>query len=161
MITPNTRKIKYVCGDLFSLIPNNRKVLVCHVVNNKGQFASGFAAACNKHQPKVGKEYDKLIDGKFKPQLSDVQFVTINSDLIFANMFAQDNIRGPLNGIRLRYHSLVDCMRNFRLRGLMTEGYEVHTVKFGSGIAGGNWSFIEQLIYELWIPYGEVTIYEL
>lgn len=155
-----SNKINYVKGDIFALLPHSGKVLVPHVVNNKGQFASGFAAACNKHQPKVGEEYDKLIGGKFKPQLSDVQFVTINDNLIFANMFAQDNIRGPLNGIRLRYSSLVDCMRNFRLRGLMTEGYEVHTVKFGSGIAGGNWEFIAQLIDELWIPYGEVTIYE-
>jgi hypothetical protein len=29
--------------------------------------------------------------------------------------------------------------------------YEIHAPKFGSGLAGGNWNFIENLIEDIWI----------
>jgi hypothetical protein len=39
-----------------------------------------------------------------------------------------------------------------------TEKVEIHCPKFGSGLAGGNWAFIEDLIEDIWGKYS-VTVY--
>jgi hypothetical protein len=35
---------------------------------------------------------------------------------------------------------------------------EIHSPKFGSGLAGGNWNFIEELIKDIWYDC-EVFVY--
>jgi hypothetical protein len=36
--------------------------------------------------------------------------------------------------------------------------FEIHCPKFGSGIAGGNWNFISDLIQDIWGSY-DVFVY--
>jgi hypothetical protein len=38
------------------------------------------------------------------------------------------------------------------------EKVEIHCPKFGSGLAGGNWDFISNLIEDIWSKY-HVTVY--
>jgi hypothetical protein len=75
-------------------------------------------------------------------------------------LFSQDNKR-PLN-----YGALVYCMNQVRsyIKDLESNTemsrIEIHAPKFGSGLAGGNWNFISDLIEDIWydIP---VFIYTL
>ena len=41
---------------------------------------------------------------------------------------------------------------------LSSDKIEIHCPKFGSGLAGGNWHFIENLIEDIWTAYF-VTVY--
>jgi len=37
---------------------------------------------------------------------------------------------------------------------------QIHAPLFGSGLAGGNWDFIEELINEIWDGY-DITVWQL
>jgi len=38
---------------------------------------------------------------------------------------------------------------------------EIHCPQFGSGLAGGNWEFITELIEDIWVENGlAITVYE-
>jgi hypothetical protein len=63
-------------------------------------------------------------------------------------LFSHDNPR-PLN-----YAYLVKSM--LQIKKYMTTNYgvdnpiEIYSPKFGSGLAGGDWNFIENLIEDIW-----------
>ena len=63
----------------------------------------------------------------------------------------------------VRYGALAACMR--KVAGYVVrlpQGTSIHAPKFGAGLAGGNWDFIEELIREEWLDRGiPVTIYSL
>jgi len=63
----------------------------------------------------------------------------------------------------VRYGALASCLR--KVADYVThlpQGTQIHAPKFGAGLAGGNWDFIEELIREEWLDMGiPVTIYSL
>ena len=90
------------------------------------------------------------------------------SKMIVANMIAQDGVRGNSDFERpLRYTALIECMQkvgNWITNEQMhypNKKFTIHTCKFGSDLAGGDFNFITELINEVWIESGiDVTIYE-
>jgi hypothetical protein len=100
--------------------------------------------------------------------LGQCDFVNVqvkeNIEITVANMYAQTGIRSISTGDRskvnkkpIRYEYLVSCMTSVR------DSLEADTIvapKFGSLRAGGNWSFIEELIEEIWCPSFDVVICE-
>ena len=139
-------EIKYVKGNLIEALPywSGKKVIVPHIVNNVGKFGSGFAAAVMKTYPIVRSEYIDWI-GYI---MGAVQFVKINDNLQFANMVGQMGTIGPKNPKPIKYLAL--------------RYEEIVCPKFGSGLANGNWEFIEELIEEIWIERNIiVTVYYL
>jgi hypothetical protein len=70
-------------------------------------------------------------------------------------MIAQNGVISRNNSRPLNYEALVKCMSNVRdtINSLDKEKIEIHCPKFGSGLAGGNWVFIEQLIEDMWSNY--------
>jgi len=85
--------------------------------------------------------------------------------IFVANMIAQNGVRGPENPKPIKYEALVNCMQAVAERSvhrsLQHYPVEIHAPKFGSDLAGGNWSFIEELIEEIWKDFSSVTIYQL
>lgn len=133
-------------------------VIIPHVCNNINLFGAGFAAAVAREFPIVKQNFHLLGN---KSKLGYVQYVIATKNkshdhqLIFANMIAQNRIINQTNPRPLNYESLVKCMIDLRnyannFQQANDAKIEIHCPKFGSGLAGGNWSFIEQLIIDIW-----------
>lgn len=163
-----------IYGNLFDFVNkqiyneyNGSSVIVPHVCNNINAFGAGFAAGISKHYPIVKENYHLL---GLKNTLGYVQFVEVDKDpkyghkLIFANMIAQNSIISKSNTRPLHYGALVKSM--YTVLSYIDTSFDkenkvqIHCPKFGCGLAGGNWQFINNLIEDIWshIP---VFIYDL
>jgi len=160
--------INYINDDLFNHITPN--TIIPHVVNCKGKMGSGFALALFQRFPQVREKYlDWFNDNKHiddNPfRLGAVQYIKIGEDVWVANMVAQ-----TLGGDRpLYYNHLARCMDEVAFAAMENVDFGVEMTgkpnkkilapAFGSLRAGGNWSFIEELIKDSWIRRGlDVTI---
>lgn len=144
--------------DIIFNSPKPCSIVIPHVCNNIGLFGAGFASAVNNVFPEVKINFEML--GK-KTKLGTVQYITVSenkntkSRLIFANMIAQNQIISQKNPRPLNYEFLVKSMIDVRnyvqtLSDKTDTTVEIHAPKFGSGLAGGNWNFIENLIEDIW-----------
>lgn len=135
-------------------------VIIPHVCNNVNLFGAGFAASVAQEYPIVKDNYH-LLGKKFLAEHPGYcQFVDVEYEkqydrkLIIANMIAQNGIRAKNNPRPLNYAYLIKSMlevRAFILKNFNSENpVEIHCPKFGSGLAGGNWRFIENLIEDIW-----------
>lgn len=158
---------KYVDGDLFAEIkkaPVGHKILIPHVVNNLGKWGAGFSGPLGEHFPVARRDYLMYFGGGFDGIrakgclfLGDTRIVWANEGIRVANMVAQDGV--GTSERRIRYDALVRCMEEVAKIAAGGE-YAIHAPKFGAGLAGGNWDFIEELIRDCWIRRGiEVTVY--
>jgi hypothetical protein len=155
-----------VKGDIFHHTKNRihggihgSHVIIPHVCNNVNGFGAGFAADVAEKFPEVKANFHML--GK-NAKLGNVQFITVETDkqykysLTIANMIAQNKLISPKNPRPLNYAALVYCMNQVRaytnniLKQPESNRVEIHAPKFGSGLAGGNWNFISELINDLW-----------
>jgi hypothetical protein len=156
-------------GDLFSFISdrldagaNGSSIIVPHVCNNINAFGAGFAAVLADRYPVVKENYHLLGPTFLKSNLGHVQFIDVNHKnsykhrLFFANMIAQNGLRGFNNKRPLNYAALVHSM--LRIKQFIknqktndsTEKFEIHCPKFGTGLAGGRWDFVSELIEDIW-----------
>lgn len=149
--------INYIEGDLFANLPNDKNVVIAHVCNNKGGWGSGFVIPLAKWNPQTKQEYldwfnlgDNWDTGAEYPttgpfRLGEVQFVK-KDNILTANMVAQ-----TLGGVRpLFYNKLVHCMEKVANVAVKRK-CEIYAPLFGSGLAGGNWEFIQCLIRDIWL----------
>lgn len=146
---------------------NGNSVIIPHVCNNIDLFAAGFAAQIAERFPVVKENFHLL--GK-KAILGNVQHILVAHNkayghkLYISNMIAQNGIRSSKNPRPINYGSLSRCMedvKNFASQLIKhddTSKIQIHAPRFGSGLAGGNWNFIENLIEDIWAPM-EVYIY--
>jgi hypothetical protein len=156
-------------GDLFEHIKhiikagnNGSTVIVPHVCNNIDAFGAGFASAVAKNYPIVKENYHLLGLSFLKNNLGYVQFVDVYKDstyghkLIFANMIAQNGLINTNNPRPLNYLALTKSMVSVAkyIQQNFSDDHEnkvqIHAPKFGSGLAGGNWNFIQDLIKDIW-----------
>lgn len=155
--------ISYYSGDVFERIDgavrNNEKYVVFpHVVNNQDAFGSGLAYTFSKKYPKVKTSYHELFKYFTKPNLlGQADYVHLDN-FVVCNMYAQ-----TLGGDRpLYYNHLSKCMEDVAFYCKESElndcPTQIITVKFGSGLARGNWDFIEQLIYDIWIRDNNIDV---
>jgi hypothetical protein len=138
---------------------NGSTVLVPHVCNNVNAFGAGFAGQVAEIYPEVKANFHLL--GK-NAKLGQSQFVAVKTDklykhqIIFANMIAQNSLISSQNTRPLNYGALVYAMFDVRSyvkkleQKLETTKIEIHAPKFGSGLAGGNWNFVSNLIEDIW-----------
>jgi hypothetical protein len=163
--------ISYVKGDATQPQGEGNK-LVIHIVNDVGRFGSGFALAVLKRYPIVKESYLQPFANDKPLKLGDVQFIKVADDLWFANMVAQHGVIGPGNPMPIQYDALRKCLREVCLFSkrmnpqdntkFPDEQWSVFGPKFGSGLAGGKWIVVEQIIQDELIKNNiDVTIYEL
>lgn len=143
-------------------------IIIPHVCNNINLFGAGFAAAIAQEYPIVKENFHLL--GK-NTLLGHVQNITVLENksygrkLIISNMIAQNGIISNNNKRPLNYGALSYCMYNIKslardiLKTTDSSSVEIHAPKFGSGLAGGNWLFIEELIRDIWLPELSVFVY--
>jgi hypothetical protein len=120
-------------------------------------FGAGFAAAVASKYPIVKENFHLLGN---KAVLGQTQFVSVYRDkkfahqLIFANMIAQNGTIAKNNSRPLNYLALAKCMVSVANQISQIDKNEsnvkILAPKFGSGLAGGNWLFIQDLIRDIW-----------
>lgn len=159
-----SKKIKYISGDLFAGIKDSdKKIFVPHVCNDVGAFGSGFAGAVARNYPLVQREYFEWSkDKNLTPfELGEIQVVSVTPSLSFVNMIGQHETIRP-NYTPVRYSAIAACLEKVLACVCDTDNLEIHTVKFGAGLAGGRWVVIEALIQEILVDNGiPVTVYEM
>lgn len=163
----------YTNQDIFetierSLLESKRSLLVVpHVCNNVNVFGGGFTQSVDEHYPIIKENFYLL--GK-QSILGYTQLITAktnhknNSKIVFANMIAQNGTIGKNNPRPLNYAALVKCMIDVK-KFIEAENKtydiditQIHAPKFGSGLAGGKWPFIHDLIEDIWSSIG-VTVH--
>jgi O-acetyl-ADP-ribose deacetylase (regulator of RNase III) len=166
---------KVVKGD--ATIPQAEKfeaAIIPHVCNDLGGWGKGFVLALNKRFGDLPLRTYR-IDCQGKKRLGRTSTAVVNETekhyTVVANMIAQRGYIDEENNPRpLRYDALVQCMIQVAAyaKGINFFGdrpnikkVSIHCPKFGSGLAGGNWEFIEKLIEDIWLSQGlDVTVYE-
>jgi len=162
-------------GDIFADARNavnnqlsRRTIIIPHVCNNLNSYGAGFAEAVAQEFPLAKENYHMLV---LKQNLGYSQFVNVyekyKNSIIIANMICQNGFRSKTNNRPLNYGHLVICMckvRQFAIDLQKNVKDEQHTVeiycpKFGGGLAGGKWEFIENLIQDLWTDQFNVYLY--
>lgn len=176
IIKRSNTNIAYSNNNLFSIIKervsagnNGCTVFVPHVCNNIDLFGAGFAAQVAENYPSVKTDYHLLGKNFLKNNLGYSQILKVYEDpkfrhkLYFVNMIAQNGVRSGNNPRPLHYGALVKSMIQLTQYIAMNTGFlhqtekiEIHSPKFGSGLAGGNWNFIQDIIDDIW---GRHTIY--
>lgn len=138
---------------------NGSSVIVPHVCNNVNAFGAGFASDVAEMYPEVKVNFHLLGN---QSKLGQCQFIKVKTDknyrysIVFANMICQNKLISSLNKRPLNYAALVYCMNQVKneaktLKADSDNGrVEIHCPKFGSGLAGGNWNFISELIKDIW-----------
>lgn len=134
-------------------------VLIPHVCNNVNAYGAGFALEIANRFPTAKANFHLLGN---QSKLGHVQFITVKEDqkskhqIIIANMIAQNGLIHHTNTRPLNYAALSTCMSTVRtyIKNFLKEDasnyLEIHCPKFGSGLAGGNWDFISELIIDIW-----------
>ena len=168
-------RLCYVNGDIFTdarNIVNNqlnrRSIIIPHVCNNMNSYAAGFAAAVAEEFPLAKENYHMLV---LRQSLGYSQFIKVHeknkNSITIANMICQNGFRNKTNNRPLNYANLVICMYKVKQyaidlqKSIKDEQYsvEIYCPKFGSGLAGGKWDFIEDLIKDLWTDQFNVYVY--
>lgn len=170
IITSN-RDIFEIIVDRIYAEQNGCTVFVPHVCNNIDAFGAGFAAQVADKFPSVKADYHMLGKKFLQNNMGYAQILKVAEEpkyrhkLFFVNMIAQNGIISSNNPRPLNYFALAKSMSlisNYIVNntGFLNgnEKIELHCPKFGSGLAGGNWSFITNLIEDIWGKYN-VTVY--
>ena len=131
-------------------------VVIPHVCNNVNAFGAGFADVISTKYPIVKANFH--VAGAQK--LGYTQFITAyssstNNKIVVANMIAQNGLINSKNTRPLHYPSLIKCMSDVesyckKLADSTECVVQIHSPRFGSGLAGGNWLFISDLIDDIW-----------
>ena len=141
-------KIEYRLGDATNPQGEGVKV-IAHICNNIRAWGAGFVMALSKKWSRPEVAYRNLPVNDLI--LGFTQFVDADTDIIVANMVAQDNVRtniGPDQKPPIRYDALMDCLLEVD-KFCNQENATLHLPRIGSGLAGGNWKVIEALIEEI------------
>lgn len=132
----------YHNGNLLQNVSGD-KVGICHLVNNIGVMGAGFALALRQKYPSV---YSRE-----KYQLGTVDTIKVNDNLFVFHMCGQNGIwrAGPRKCFVV-YEQLQQCMETVKLHYDNLGLTKLMCPKFGAGLAGGDWSTIEDMINTIW-----------
>lgn len=157
--------ITYVKGD--ATVPQcdgPRHAVIAHIVNNQGGWGKGFVTSVSRRWPEPEAHY-RLWTGSPTFQLGVCQFVQVTETITVANMLAQDGYSRP-GKAAISYPALTRCLRELSLYcgdghsdGI---GADVHMPRIGTGLAGGEWGYIELIIGTTLVGAGiKVKVYDL
>ena len=166
--------INHVTGDATQPVGQGPKILV-HCCNDQGAWGRGFVVALSRMWPQAETSYRAWFSNNLgddgddipseetgPPQLGEVQFVLVAPKLWVANLIGQHGIgmaedrRAPI-----RYDAV---RKGFIKLTRQSKIYEasVHMPRMGTGLAGGSWKAIEQLVQAELLANGvAVTVYSL
>jgi O-acetyl-ADP-ribose deacetylase (regulator of RNase III) len=136
-----------------------RPWIIAQIVNDKAQiWGAGFAKAVGIKFPEAQADFIEWARNSKNLSLGNVHAYEVSSDLTIFSMIAQHGY-GESELPRIRYAALRKCLEqlgNFA----RDHSASVHMPRIGTGYAGGNWSFIVELIDETIVRMGtRATVY--
>lgn len=155
----------YVNGDATKPSQPGIKVL-CHVCNDIGAWGKGFVLAVDKISKEPRDYYLRQHKYSSNFKLGQVQWSFIKPDFAVVNMIAQQGLRSAINPKPLDERALYRCLRKVDtackalVRDADDKRLTVHMPKIGSGLAGGDWYFIEAVV-DCALPSWMVFVYSL
>ncbi|MBN8686420.1 MAG: Appr-1-p processing protein [Chitinophagales bacterium] len=174
--------IKYLKGDA-TKPDDNRTKLIVHICNDVGGWGKGFVLAISKRWKQPETEYRNWYKSKEAEQtdtvqferlenrdrfssekkfeLGNVQFVKATEDIWIANMIAQRDIKPDKDGVPpIHYSYVAECVERV-MQFAKRQNASVHMPRIGCGLAGGQWTEIEEIINVGLIAHEiETTVYD-
>lgn len=162
-------EINYVKGDATQPAGEGPKFII-HCSNDIGLWGAGFVMALSRRWPQPEDRYNDWFvrGGGARLPLGFIQPVKVEEELWVINMIGQRGV-----GMRfsdeppIRYDAVRTCLTKVRQIALDPKyrgpykAVSIHCPKFGAGLAGGDWSVIEQIIQDELVDHGlSVTVYE-
>jgi O-acetyl-ADP-ribose deacetylase (regulator of RNase III) len=146
----------YVEGDATD--PQTRPCILAHICNDAGKWGKGFVLAVGKRYPEARRAY---LTGR-PHRLGTIQLVSTPSGVVVANMITQHGIRWEAGVPPIRYDALAVCLDQvgtYAAHGDLC----VHMPRIGAGLAGGEWTRVEQIISQILCERHclTVTVYDL
>lgn len=141
--------ITYLTGDATAPVGRGPKV-IAHICNDVGVWGAGFVLALSKKWHRPEQQYLAWAAERSRFRLGHVQYVKVQSDPVthVANMIAQRSVGPDKQGKPpIRYDALEKCLREVNTFAKLNNA-SLHAPKFGAGLAGGDWSKIEQIVNE-------------
>lgn len=154
----NKGKLKHVVGD--ALLPEAVGTrYVIHICNDIGAWGAGFTGAVTARWKTPELQYRTAFSNRPLP-LGDVQFVSVQSDLVIVNMIAQHGI--GTDGVRVDYDALKTCLDKVS-KHVKDEGNgTIHSPRIGAGLGGGDWDAVESILNDKLVEKGlNVWVYTL
>lgn len=146
--------INYLKGDATkpSIIGNK---IIAHCCNDIGAWGRGFVLSLSARWSEPERRYREMSP----KHLGDTQFVKVESDVWVANIIGQHGIRMIDNIPPIRYDALRSGLRRVgRFSGEINAS--ICLPRIGAGLAGGDWSIIENIIQDE-LKGLEVFVYDL
>lgn len=160
-IPGSVAEITYVQGDASR--PHGRGLRVIAQIVNDSAFTwgAGFSAALRDKWPAAQQGFRTWAESeRSNLRLGRVHLGTVDESLAIMSMVAQHGY-GPSPKPRIRYAALKACLEQLG-QFAADRGATVHMPKIGSGLAGGSWSVIRELVQEAVCAKGvKVVVYEL
>ena len=140
--------INYITGDATypeKVCPNGIKIIV-HIVNDIGKWGAGFVLALSRRWSNLKNDYQTHYRAY---SLGDI-YVSKTSDknIYVVDLFSQHGIRTAFNPTVIRYDAVEQGLKKlrYRLEKTSLKDVSIHMPKIGSGLAGGNWQIIKNII---------------
>jgi hypothetical protein len=156
------RSITYLRGDATSTRGEGNKLLV-QVVND-GAFTwggGGFALSVRNKWPSAQRAFTiEVTTDSNRLKLGNVIATEVRSDVTLTSIVAQHGY-GPSQRSRIRYGALRDGLMQVSTIAKQKKA-TVHMPRIGTGLAGGSWPVIEEIVRESLLQVGiEVFVYDL
>lgn len=144
--------IHELTGDATRPVQTEGSALVAHVVNDLGGWGKSFVLAISKRWPDAESDYrdwaksGRGVDNCSPPfQLGEILISKVETNLSVAHMLAQHGYIGADNPTPLSYEALTQCLR--KLADIAAaQNASIHMPRIGSGLGGGDWPRIRQII---------------
>ena len=159
--TGRSSEIVMLRGDALEFKGEGTRILA-HVVNDKtSNWGGDFARSLSARYPTVQSGFRLWSSASSRNlSLGKVHIADLKGGRLVASMVAQHGY-GPSPSPRLRYAALRDCLKIVCGAAKEREA-EVQMPLIGTGMGGGNWSFIRELVDESLVRNGvRVTVFTL
>jgi O-acetyl-ADP-ribose deacetylase (regulator of RNase III) len=158
----NELSITYLRGDATSTRGTGSRLLV-QVVNDSAFTwgGGGFAGAVKRKWPSAQRDFTAQVTADRKAlRLGNVVTCALEPDVTLVSVLAQRGY-GPSPRPRIRYGALRECLLRV-LEVAKERNASVHMPRIGTGLAGGSWPVIEEIVSEILIRAGiKVCVYDL
>ncbi|HEX5323684.1 MAG TPA: macro domain-containing protein [Capsulimonadaceae bacterium] len=156
-------ELRYVTGDATAPLGQGPRI-IAHICNDIGGWGKGFVGALSRkwREPEAAYRRWYRSQGIEQPfTLGQVQFVSVAQDLWVGNIIGQHGIGRPGGAAPVRYEAIREGLA--RVAGFARENNaSVHMPRIGAGLAGGDWSVIQEIIRDELLDKGiAVTVYDL
>lgn len=162
--------MRYVIGDA-TLPRSDGPKMIVHVCNTAGGWGAGFVLSLSRRWRDPERVYRHNKSSGL--ELGTVQFVSVESDIVVANMIAQTGYGSTKlkhktdEGYEedhlppIRYWALERCLEQVA-HACLGGGFSVHMPRIGCSLAGGSWSKVSEIINRTLEKSGiDVTVYDL